>query len=108
MVSEPFVVMSFCYLSQIVIWIVIPSTRNGRADHANNTLSLIVLIQYIPRLFVIFPLHQRIIKSRGSTGPGNLNDMVNDPGGQSCWIFNWNTLEESLRIPPSGVTTPCT
>ena len=65
MVSEPFVVMSFCYLSQIVIWIVIPSTRNGRADHANNTLSLIVLIQYIPRLFVIFPLHQRIIKSTG-------------------------------------------
>ena len=38
--------MSFCYLSQIVIWIVIPSTRNGRADHANNTLSLIVLIQW--------------------------------------------------------------
>ncbi|XP_050221002.1 cyclic nucleotide-gated ion channel 18-like [Mercurialis annua] len=52
-------------LPQIVIWLVIPATRNGRADHANNTLSLIVLTQYIPRLFVIFPLHQRIVKSTG-------------------------------------------
>ncbi|THG11234.1 hypothetical protein TEA_000059 [Camellia sinensis var. sinensis] len=33
----------------ILIWIVIPATRNSRADHANNTLALIVLIQYIPR-----------------------------------------------------------
>eukprot|EP00257_Ricinus_communis_P015653 XP_015573617.1 cyclic nucleotide-gated ion channel 18 [Ricinus communis] len=52
-------------LPQVVIWVVIPAARNGRADHANNTLSLIVLIQYIPRLFVIFPLHQRIVKSTG-------------------------------------------
>ena len=50
---------------QIVIWIVIPATRNSRADHANNTLALIVLIQYIPRLFLIFPLNQRIIKTTG-------------------------------------------
>ncbi|PSR87592.1 Cyclic nucleotide-gated ion channel like [Actinidia chinensis var. chinensis] len=52
-------------LPQIVIWIVIPATRNSRADHANNTLALIVLIQYIPRLFLIFPLNQRIIKTTG-------------------------------------------
>lgn len=52
-------------LPQIVIWFVVPATRNNRADHANSTLSLIVLIQYIPRLFVIFPLHQRINKTTG-------------------------------------------
>ncbi|KAA8530255.1 hypothetical protein F0562_004964 [Nyssa sinensis] len=50
-------------LPQIVIWIVIPATRDSRADHANNTLALIVLIQYVPRLFLIFPLNQRIIKT---------------------------------------------
>ncbi|KAK2994086.1 hypothetical protein RJ640_024350 [Escallonia rubra] len=49
----------------IVIWILIPRTRNNRADYANNTLALIVLIQYVPRLFVIFPLNQRIIKTTG-------------------------------------------
>lgn len=50
---------------QIVIWLVIPAARNSRADHANNTLSLFVLIQYVPRLFLIFPLNQKIVKSTG-------------------------------------------
>ncbi|KAI5665549.1 hypothetical protein M9H77_15402 [Catharanthus roseus] len=52
-------------LPQIVIWYVIPATRNNGSGHANNTLALIVLIQYIPRLFVIFPLNQKIIKTTG-------------------------------------------
>ncbi|CAI9261248.1 unnamed protein product [Lactuca saligna] len=52
-------------LPQIVHKLIIPATNKNTKDHANNTLSLIVLIQYIPRLFVIFPLNQRIIKSTG-------------------------------------------
>ncbi|KAL3826059.1 hypothetical protein ACJIZ3_022088 [Penstemon smallii] len=52
-------------LPQIVIWYVIPATKTNGAGQANNTLALIVLIQYIPRLFVIFPLNQRIIKTTG-------------------------------------------
>ncbi|KAI3500852.1 hypothetical protein L1887_36678 [Cichorium endivia] len=52
-------------LPQIVHVLIIPATKTSNKDHANNTLSLIVLIQYIPRLFVIFPLNQRIIKSTG-------------------------------------------
>ncbi|CAI0455370.1 unnamed protein product [Linum tenue] len=52
-------------VTKIVIWLVIPVARNHTADYANNTLSLIVLIQYIPRMFVIFPLHQRIVKTTG-------------------------------------------
>ncbi|KAI8533728.1 hypothetical protein RHMOL_Rhmol10G0031800 [Rhododendron molle] len=55
----------FYLLHMIVIWIVIPATRDSSADYANNTLALIVLIQYIPRLFLIFPLNQRIIKTTG-------------------------------------------
>ncbi|XP_014497306.1 cyclic nucleotide-gated ion channel 18 [Vigna radiata var. radiata] len=52
-------------LPQIVIWLVIPASRNARTDHANNTLALFVLIQYVPRLFLIFHLNQRIQKTTG-------------------------------------------
>ncbi|XWS32786.1 hypothetical protein CRYUN_Cryun22dG0019500 [Craigia yunnanensis] len=52
-------------LKWFVIWIVIPTTRNSRTDHVNNTIALIVLLQYVPRLFIIFPLNQKIIKSTG-------------------------------------------
>lgn len=47
------------------MWLVIPITRNSRVDHANNTIALLVLLQYVPRLFLIFPLNQRIIKTTG-------------------------------------------
>lgn len=50
---------------QIVIWYIIPSIKDPTADHANHILSLIVLIQYIPRLFLIFPLNRRITKTTG-------------------------------------------
>ncbi|KAJ8750124.1 hypothetical protein K2173_014039 [Erythroxylum novogranatense] len=52
-------------LPQIVIWLVIPATKHRRWDPGNSTLALIVLIQYIPRMFLIFPLHQQIIKTTG-------------------------------------------
>ncbi|KAK4417746.1 Cyclic nucleotide-gated ion channel 18 [Sesamum alatum] len=52
-------------LPQILIWYVIPATKSGGTGQSNNTLALIVLIQYIPRLFVIFPLNSRIIKTTG-------------------------------------------
>ncbi|GMY24893.1 probable cyclic nucleotide-gated ion channel 16 [Fagus crenata] len=53
-------------LPQIVIWFIIPSVKNATAANANHTLSLIVLIQYVPRFLVIFPLHRHIIKTTGS------------------------------------------
>ncbi|GAU39227.1 hypothetical protein TSUD_396740 [Trifolium subterraneum] len=52
-------------LPQIVIWFIVPATKNSTAAHVNHTLSLIVLIQYIPRLFQIFPLQKRILKTSG-------------------------------------------
>ncbi|XP_048444021.1 probable cyclic nucleotide-gated ion channel 16 [Pyrus x bretschneideri] len=52
-------------LPQIVIWFVIPAVKNRTAAHANHTLSLIVLIQYIPRFIQLFPLNRRITKSTG-------------------------------------------
>ncbi|KAK4781292.1 hypothetical protein SAY87_017398 [Trapa incisa] len=55
-------------LPQMVIWFVIPATRSAQTDHKihnNNALTLIVLLQYIPRLYLIFPLSSQIIKANG-------------------------------------------
>ncbi|KAF6157359.1 hypothetical protein GIB67_004297 [Kingdonia uniflora] len=52
-------------LPQIIIWFIMPAVKSTTADHANNTLVLIVLLQYVPRLFLMFPLNKRIIKTTG-------------------------------------------
>lgn len=39
--------------------------KSSNADHSNNALALIVLFQYIPRLYLIFPLSYQIIKANG-------------------------------------------
>ncbi|KAI6682920.1 hypothetical protein NL676_028833 [Syzygium grande] len=52
-------------LPQIFIWFIIPAIQNPTAVHANHTVSLIVLIQYFPRFFLMFPLHRRIVKTTG-------------------------------------------
>ncbi|XVF48207.1 hypothetical protein PTKIN_Ptkin03bG0171600 [Pterospermum kingtungense] len=52
-------------LPQIVIWFIIPAIRSAHADHTTNALVLIVLLQYVPRLYLIFPLSSQIIKATG-------------------------------------------
>ncbi|KAK4490899.1 hypothetical protein RD792_001615 [Penstemon davidsonii] len=52
-------------LPQIVIWSILPAIRSSHADHTNNALVLIVLLQYFPRLYLIFPLSSQIIKTTG-------------------------------------------
>lgn len=52
-------------LPQVLIWFIIPSTKTFRASHTFNAVELIVLIQYIPRLYLIFPLSSQIIKATG-------------------------------------------
>ncbi|XP_022732315.1 probable cyclic nucleotide-gated ion channel 14 [Durio zibethinus] len=52
-------------LPQMVIWFIIPAIRSSHADHTNNALVLIVLLQYVPRLYLIFPLSSQIIKANG-------------------------------------------
>jgi hypothetical protein len=39
--------------------------RNSRSDPNNNALALFFLMQYVPRMFLIFPLNQSIIKTTG-------------------------------------------
>ncbi|XP_043709390.1 probable cyclic nucleotide-gated ion channel 14 [Telopea speciosissima] len=52
-------------LPQVVIWFIIPAIRSSHTDHTNNALALIVLLQYIPRLYQIFPLSSEIIRANG-------------------------------------------
>ncbi|XXG64501.1 hypothetical protein AAC387_Pa05g2439 [Persea americana] len=51
-------------LPQIVVWFTIAALRDFH-DHTNNALFLIVLFQYIPRLYLIFHLSSEIIKATG-------------------------------------------
>ncbi|XP_010913609.2 cyclic nucleotide-gated ion channel 17-like [Elaeis guineensis] len=50
---------------QIVIWLVMPAIRNRDANHKYTALALIILIQYMLRLYLIFLLRNQIIKSAG-------------------------------------------
>ncbi|KAJ4804260.1 Cyclic nucleotide-gated channel 18 [Rhynchospora pubera] len=52
-------------IPQVVIWYIIPGLSDNRASHTNNLLSLIVLMQYVPRLYLIFPLNKKIVKANG-------------------------------------------
>ncbi|XP_058114908.1 cyclic nucleotide-gated ion channel 18-like [Magnolia sinica] len=52
-------------LPQVVIWLIVPAVKSSATGQNSNTLSLIVLIQYVPRLFLIFPLNRRIVKTNG-------------------------------------------
>jgi len=59
------IIFFLCMQLQIVVWFVIPAVKHSTVAHVNHTLSLIVLIQFIPRLFQIFPLQRRILKTSG-------------------------------------------
>ena len=58
---------TFVYLLdvQIIVWYVIPATKYSTSEHDNNILVLIVLAQYLPRLYLIFPLTYEIVKATG-------------------------------------------
>ncbi|KAF8048447.1 hypothetical protein N665_2508s0002, partial [Sinapis alba] len=52
-------------LPQLVIWFVMPATRIYRFDHRYNNLALILLLQYIPRFYLMIPLSSQIVKATG-------------------------------------------
>ncbi|KAG8059177.1 hypothetical protein GUJ93_ZPchr0002g24461 [Zizania palustris] len=52
-------------LPQILVWFVIPAIKFSTAEHNNHILVLIVLAQYFPRLYLIFPLTYEIVKTTG-------------------------------------------
>ncbi|CAI9760679.1 unnamed protein product [Fraxinus pennsylvanica] len=52
-------------LPQVLIWAAIPSMRGSNAITGKHTLRLIVLFQFLLRLYLIFPLSSKIISTVG-------------------------------------------
>ncbi|KAK6141992.1 hypothetical protein DH2020_016208 [Rehmannia glutinosa] len=52
-------------LPQILIWVVIPNLSGSTMTNTKNVLRFIIIFQYIPRLFLIFPLSSQIVKATG-------------------------------------------
>ncbi|XP_029127187.1 protein CNGC15b isoform X1 [Cajanus cajan] len=52
-------------LPQVLIWIVIPNLGGSTMANTKNVLRFIIIFQYLPRLFLIFPLSSQIIKATG-------------------------------------------
>lgn len=48
-----------------MIWFIIPAIKLSKSRSTYNALQLIVLIQYIPRVYLIFPLNSEIVKANG-------------------------------------------
>ncbi|XP_074280402.1 putative cyclic nucleotide-gated ion channel 14 [Silene latifolia] len=52
-------------LPQFVIWFIIPVIALSQSRSTYNALQLIVLIQYVLRVYLIFPLNAEIVKAAG-------------------------------------------
>ncbi|XP_059429852.1 protein CNGC15b-like [Corylus avellana] len=52
-------------LPQVLIWIIIPNLRGSTTRNTKNVLRFFIIFQYLPRLFLIFPLSSQIVKATG-------------------------------------------
>ncbi|XP_061376695.1 protein CNGC15c-like [Gastrolobium bilobum] len=52
-------------LPQVLIWIVIPTLRGSTMANTKNVLRFFIIFQYLPRLYLIFPLSSQIVKATG-------------------------------------------
>lgn len=59
------ITVPYIFILQIVIWLIIPAIKFSTSVHNNNIVALTVLLQCIPRLYLIFPLRDEIIKATG-------------------------------------------
>jgi cyclic nucleotide gated channel, plant len=55
----------YIFILQIVIWLIVPAIKFSTSEHSNNILALIVLFQYVPRLYLIFLLSDEIVNATG-------------------------------------------
>ncbi|XP_071711748.1 protein CNGC15b-like [Rutidosis leptorrhynchoides] len=52
-------------LPQMLIWIIIPSLNGSAMTNTKDVLRFIIIFQYIPRLYLIFPLTSQIVEATG-------------------------------------------
>ncbi|CAI0397897.1 unnamed protein product [Linum tenue] len=49
----------------VLIWLIIPNLSGSTMANTKNVLRFIIIFQYIPRLYLIFPLSSQIVKANG-------------------------------------------
>ncbi|CAL0332292.1 unnamed protein product [Lupinus luteus] len=52
-------------IPQVLIWIIIPTLRGSTMRNTKNVLRFFIIFQYLPRLFLIFPLSAQIVNATG-------------------------------------------
>lgn len=52
-------------LPQVLMWVVIPNLSGSMMTKTKNVLRFILIFQYLPRLYLIFPLSAQIVKATG-------------------------------------------
>ncbi|XP_019199590.1 PREDICTED: protein CNGC15b-like [Ipomoea nil] len=52
-------------LPQVLIWAIIPNLGGSSMANTKNVLRSIIIFQYLPRLYLIFPLSSQIVKATG-------------------------------------------
>ncbi|GAA0153596.1 ligand-gated ion channel [Lithospermum erythrorhizon] len=52
-------------LPQVLIWVIIPNLKGSTMANTRNVLRFIIIFQYLPRLYLIFPLTSQIVKATG-------------------------------------------
>ncbi|KAL6656469.1 hypothetical protein ACP70R_007295 [Stipagrostis hirtigluma subsp. patula] len=52
-------------IPQVTVWLIMPAIKSSDYNIRNTTFALIILIQYIMRMYLIVPLSNQIIKAAG-------------------------------------------
>ncbi|GLU11835.1 hypothetical protein SLE2022_285550 [Rubroshorea leprosula] len=52
-------------LAQILIWVIIPSVKGSAINNTRNVLLFIIIFQFVPKLFLVFPLTTQVGKAIG-------------------------------------------
>ncbi|KAL1345468.1 hypothetical protein HN51_019200 [Arachis hypogaea] len=52
-------------IPQVLIWIIIPTLRGSTMANTKNVLRFFIIFQYVPRLYLIFPLSSQIVSATG-------------------------------------------
>ncbi|XP_042751705.1 protein CNGC15b [Lactuca sativa] len=52
-------------LPQLLIWVIIPSLSGSAMANTKNVLRFFIILQYVPRLYLIFPLSSQIVEATG-------------------------------------------
>lgn len=60
-----FINFAFLISLKLLIWVIIPSLSGSAMANTKNVLRFFIILQYVPRLYLIFPLSSQIVEATG-------------------------------------------